>query len=171
MKPAQATRTVVRFARDLTMRDVGSGNLILMGSKQSNPWVQLFEPKMNYRFEYQSASHNIFIVNRAPQRGEEAEYRPSALDATSRVIYGAVAFLPNLNQGGSVLILQGTSMSGSEVALDFLDKPSLFHDLARRLGASGAGPLPYFEALIRTQSVNGVAAESSIAACRVIGKD
>jgi hypothetical protein len=171
MKAAQATRTVVRFARDLTMRDVGSGNLILMGSKQSNPWVQLFEPKLRYRFEYQSASHNIFIVNRAPQKGEETEYRPSALDATSRVIYGAIAFLPNLNQGGNVLILQGTSMSGSEVALDFLDKPSLFRDLARRLGPTGDGSLPYFEALIRTQSVNGVAAESSIAACRVVGKE
>jgi hypothetical protein len=171
MKPAQSTRTVVRFARDLTMRDVGSGNLILMGSKQSNPWVQLFEPKLNYRFEYQSASHNIFVVNRALQRGEEAEYRPSALDATSRVIYGAIAFLPNLNQGGNVLILQGTSMSGSEVALDFLDKPSLFQDLERRVGKGHDGALPYFEALIRTQSVNGVAAESSIAACRVIGKE
>jgi hypothetical protein len=168
MKAAQSTRTVVRFARDLTMRDVGSGNLILMGSKQSNPWVQLFEPKLNYRFEYQNASHAIFIVNRAPQKGEEAEYRPSALDATSRVIYGAIAFVPNLNRGGNVLILQGTSMSGSEVAMEFLDNPALFHDLARRVGPGRDGSLPYFEALIRTQSVNGVAAESSIAACRVI---
>jgi hypothetical protein len=159
---------VVRFARDLTMRDIGSGNLVLMGSKQSNPWVLLFENKLNYRFEYQSASHNIFIVNRTPQKGEEAEYRPSALDATSRVIYGAIAFLPNLSRGSDVLILQGTSMSASESALEFLDNPSLFHDLMRRLNAGRDGTVPYFEALIRTQSVNGVAAESSIAACRVI---
>jgi hypothetical protein len=170
MKAAQSTRTVVRFARDLTMRDVSLGNLVLMGSKQSNPWVLLFEPKLNYRFEYQSASHNIFIVNRAPQNGEQTEYKPSALDATSRVIYGVIAFLPNLNRGSNVLIFQGTSMSGSEVALDVLDNPALFHDLLQRLGPNQDGTLPYFEALIQAQSVNGVAAESSIVACRVIAE-
>jgi len=43
VKHAQSTRTVVRFARDMTMRDVQAGNLILLGSKQSNPWDRLFE--------------------------------------------------------------------------------------------------------------------------------
>jgi hypothetical protein len=167
LKAAQSTRTVVRFARDMTMRDIGAGNLILLGSKQSNPWVLLYENKLNYRFEYQSASHSIYVVNRAPRKGEDAEYRPSALDATSRVIYGAIALVPNINHGGNVLIMQGTSMSGPEVALEFLDSPALYRDLVRKLGARD-GAVPYFEALIRTQSVNGVAAESSIAAARMI---
>ena len=39
--------------------------LLLPGSKQSNPWVSLFEAKLNFGFEYQIAGHNIFIVNRA----------------------------------------------------------------------------------------------------------
>ena len=158
------------FARDLTMRDVSSGNLILLGSKQSNPWVLLFETKLNFRFEYDSASHSVFIVNRSPQKGEESEYHPSALDATSRLIYGAIAFLPSLNRESNVLILQGTSMGGTEGALELLGNPALSQDLIRHVTGRSPrdGPLPYFEALIRTQTVNGVAGDSSITAFRLI---
>jgi hypothetical protein len=170
LKQAQSTRTVVRFARDLSMRDIGSGNLILLGSKQSNPWVQLYEPKLNFRFEFNSATHGVFIVNRSPQKGEERQYDPSALDATTRVIYGSVAFLPNLNRENNVLILQGTSMGATEVALELLGNESQFSDLVRRITgrATRDGPPPHFEALFRTQSINGVAAESSLAAYRLI---
>jgi hypothetical protein len=169
LKQAQATHTQVRFARDLTMRDVASGNLILVGSKQSNPWVLLFENKLNFRFDFESASHRVFIVNASPQKGEDREYRPSALDATSRIIYGGIAFVPNIHRDGNVLILQGTSMGATEVALDVLANPALFQDLIRRVGRPfREGQTPYFEALIRTQTINGVAGEWSIAGFRVI---
>ena len=169
VEQARSTHTVVRFARDMTMRDVGTGNLILLGSKQSNPWGLLFESKLNFRFEYQGAAHKVYISNRAPKPGEEAEYQASALDSLSRVIYGGIAFLPNLNRGSNVLILQGTSMAGLEVAMEVLDNPALFLDLARRVSAGQKdGDLPYFEALIRTRTLNGVAGESSIVGWRVV---
>jgi hypothetical protein len=167
VKQAQSSRTVVRFGRDMTMRDVGPGNLILLGSKQSNPWVLLFEDKLNFHFEYQSAVHNIFIANRAPQPGEEREYRPSALDELSRVIYGEIAFLPNLNGGSNVLLIEGTSMAASEMALEIADNPALFRGLLQRLQLKN-GELPYFEALFRTRTVNGVAGESEIVATRTL---
>jgi hypothetical protein len=171
VKQAQSTHTVVRFARDMTMREVGAGNLILLGSKQSTPWDSLFESKLNFRFEYQYAEHKVYILNRAPQSGEEAEYQPSALDALSRVIYGGIAFLPNVDQQSNVLILQGTSMAGPEAALEILDNPALFRDLVRRVSAGRRdGELPYFEALIRTRTLNGVANESAIIASRVLGE-
>jgi len=171
LKQAQSTRTLIRFARDMTMRDVGAGNLILLGSKQSNPWVSLFESKLNFRFDYQNLGHRVYIVNRAPQPGEEAEYWPSALDALSREIYGGIAFLPNVNRESNVLILQGTSMAGPEVALEVLDNPALLRDLVRRVGTGRReGELPYFEALIRTRTLNGVASESAIIASRVLGE-
>jgi len=126
---------------------------------------------LNFRFEYQGADHRINIVNRSPRAGERALYEPSALDALSREIYGGIAFLPNLNGGGNVLILQGTSMAGTEIALDVVDNPPLFQDLARRVSTGRRpGELPYFEALIRTRTLNGVAGESSIVASRVLGE-
>uniref|UniRef100_Q027J0 Uncharacterized protein n=1 Tax=Solibacter usitatus (strain Ellin6076) TaxID=234267 RepID=Q027J0_SOLUE len=171
VKESHLTHTLVRFARDMTMRDIGSGNLILVGSKQSNPWVQLFEAKLTFQFEYQNAGHMVFIRNRSPQAGEEAAYHPSSLDEQSRVIYGGIAFLPNLNRGGNVLIIQGTSMGGSEIGLEVLDNPALFRDLLRRVAAARrAGEIPYFEALIRTRTMNGVAGESTIVASRVLGE-
>lgn len=170
VKQAQSTATVVRFARDLTMRDIGAGNLILVGSKQSNPWVSLFEDKLNFRFEYEHAGHNVVISNRKPSPGEEAEYRPSALDALSRVIYGGIAFVPNLNRAGNVLLLQGTSMGGAEVALEILANPELFRDLRRHLTTGKDRDLPYFEAIIRTRTVNGIAGESEILVSRVLSE-
>ncbi len=170
-KQAQGTRTVVRFARDLTMRDVEAGNLVLLGSKQSNPWDWLFENKLNFQFEFQNAEHKVYIRNRAPRPGEEAQYQPSALDALSRVIYGGIAFLPNVDRQSNVLILQGTSMAAPEAALEILDNPSLFRELVRRIGGSRKdGELPYFEAVIRTRTLDGVAGESAVIASRVLGE-
>jgi hypothetical protein len=81
-------------------------------------------------------------------------------------------FLPNVNRESNILILQGTSMAGLEIALQVLDNPALFRDLVRRLGAGGRrdGELPYFEALIGARTLNGVAGESAIVACRVIAE-
>jgi hypothetical protein len=168
LKQAQATPTTVRFARDLTMRDLAAGNVVLLGSKQSNPWVRLFENKLNFRFEYQAAEHNINIRNVAPRPGEQTEYRPSPLDATTRDIYGEMALLPNVNGEASVLILQGTSMAATEACLDIAANGPLFRELLRRVQAGRPGPdLPYFEALIRTRTTSGVAGETSIVAVRV----
>lgn len=36
------------------------------------------------------------------------------------IVYGVVAFLPNSNRRGNVLILEGTSMLGTESAWDFV---------------------------------------------------
>jgi hypothetical protein len=169
LKQSQSAHTVVRFARDLTMRDVGAGNIVLIGSKQSNPWVLLFEPKLNFRFEYQVTNHSVFIANHVPRPGEPAEYRPSPLDEQSREIYGGIAFLPNLNRGSNVLILQGTSMAASEAALEILDNPAFFRDLIQRVRPGGrGGDIPYFEAIIRARTLNGVAAGSTIVASRVL---
>jgi hypothetical protein len=167
IKAAQSTRLAVRFARDLTMRDIEAGNVILIGSRQSNPWVYLFEPKMDFRFVYQPASHQIFVENRAPRPGEEAVYRPGPLESPSRDTYGGIALVPNLHRGSSVLLVQGTAMAASEVALEMVDNPALFRELMRCLGSGkSASGLPYFEALIRTRTVNGVSGETSVIACR-----
>ncbi len=62
-------------------------------------------------------------------------------------------------------------MAGLEVALDVLDSPALFGDLVRRVSSGRRDrELPYFEALIRTRTLNGVAGESSIVGCRILSE-
>jgi hypothetical protein len=41
-------QVVVRSARDLSLREIGEGNFVLVGSPASNPWVSLFESKLNF---------------------------------------------------------------------------------------------------------------------------
>ena len=43
--------------------------MILIGSKQSNPWDLLFENKLNFRFEYRPEEHSVFIQNRVSTLG------------------------------------------------------------------------------------------------------
>jgi len=43
-------RTQFRFAPDIRMDDIKQGNLVLLGTYESTPWVQLFEPSMNFYF-------------------------------------------------------------------------------------------------------------------------
>jgi hypothetical protein len=48
-----------------------------------------------------------------------------ALDDPQRKVYGLVAYLPNLAGDGNVLVLEGTSMSGTEGVRDFaMDDPN-----------------------------------------------
>jgi hypothetical protein len=43
-------RMMVRYARDLRMDDLRTGNAILMGSDESNPWVELFSSSTPFLF-------------------------------------------------------------------------------------------------------------------------
>jgi hypothetical protein len=46
-------RLKVRYAREITLDDLKQSNVILLGSFHANPWVELFQKDMNFRFEPQ----------------------------------------------------------------------------------------------------------------------
>lgn len=43
-------RMMIRYARDLRINDLRSGNAILIGADESNPWIELFQQQMPFRF-------------------------------------------------------------------------------------------------------------------------
>jgi hypothetical protein len=49
-------RMVIRYARDLRMDDLRTGNAVLIGSVEANPWIQLFESQMNFRYSINAGS-------------------------------------------------------------------------------------------------------------------
>jgi len=64
-----------------------------------------------------------------------------------------------------VLILEGTSMAGTESAADFVfENGRLLPFLEKIRNPNGA--LPYFELLLQSNNVNGTASESEIIAYR-----
>jgi hypothetical protein len=157
---------VLRVARDVTMADFRTTSLVVVGSKRSNPWVELFEPKLDFSIEYDEQRGQPFVRNRAPRAGELPIY-PSPGDISAvHGTYGIIAFLPNLTHTGSVLILAGATMAGTEAAGELVLSPVLLRKLTERLGREH--PLPYFEVLIKAGRLAGASGAVEIVVHRVL---
>jgi hypothetical protein len=139
----------VHFARDFAPEDLRTSNVILSGSKRSNPWVQLFEDDLNFRFDHDEARGYAVIVNRHPRPGEQERYLTSVGSPTLES-YGVVAFVPNLGDTGNVLIIAGGGMNATEAAGEFVTHDELLDPFLRRAGWKPGQPVPYFEVLLET---------------------
>jgi hypothetical protein len=155
------------FARDLRPSEADSSNLILIGSKEADPWVSLIEPSMNFVLAADKKWGFAFI-NRHPQNGEQAEYTPQEASGGigAPAVYGDVAYLPNPNGKGMVLVLGGLWMSGTQSAENFVLDGTRFSDWLQSI-ANPDGTIPSFEVLISTRSLESSATDSSIIAKRV----
>jgi len=154
----------VEYARDVQLDQLKQGNVILSGARGANPWLELYEPEMNFIGSNDGVHHSYSFINRHPLPGEAPEYSASEADPRQRVL-GVLAFMPNLDGNGNALIVEGNSMAGTEAISDFLfDDAALlpFLDKLRKPG----GALPHFEVLIESNSINGSAGPFRILACR-----
>jgi hypothetical protein len=157
-------RIQVRYARDVHPNDLKGGPVILLGAQEGTPWVELFEEHMNFVFLHDHAKHSFVVLNRSPRDGEMARYESDHRDP-QHTVYGLIALQPNLEGSGQILILEGTSMAGTESAADFVfDDARLLPFLDRIKMRNGA--LPYFELLLQSNSMNGSASQSEILAYR-----
>jgi hypothetical protein len=132
-------------------------NVILLGGPLSNPWVQLFEDRMNFT-EGLYSDHFSPVTNHAPAIGEPPVYIP-----TDTVQYSVVAYLPNTGHNGKILLVQGTSSEATEAGADFLLSEEQLSGLLRRLHSK---EFPYFEVLLKTSQVTGTPLTTTIEAYR-----
>ncbi|WP_334266991.1 hypothetical protein [Edaphobacter sp. HDX4] len=161
---SNSDRLQFRYARDLRPNDLKEGSMILIGSTYSNPWVEIFDTNMNFTFQDNSSQQISSIINRSPRPGERHQYDFNKLDA-SQTIYGVVALRPNLRGSGKVLLLEGTSMAGTEAAADFVfDDAHLLPFLAKIRNQDGS--IPYFEVLLQSSNMDGSASRLAILAYR-----
>ena len=154
-----------RYARDLRMEDLKQGNAILLGSSESNPWVQLYEPSLNFHFEDDLLHDKAQMVNRNPLPGEAAHYDSTPQDAAP-TIYGIVAYRPNLQTSGHVLILEGQTMAGTQTAADFIFDDAYLLPFLKKIRKAD-GSVPYFEVLLRSRSLGGQSSRLEVIAYRV----
>jgi hypothetical protein len=161
-----------RYARDMTAGELRTGNAVLMGSRRSNPWVGLFEPRMNFILTMNNDTGAPNFHNKAPQQGESADYTiPSRFDSAGAekhqmVSYAVAALLPNLAGTGFVLIVEGLSMEGTAAVGDVLTHADKLAILLRRLGHKAGTPVKPFEALMKLTSVPGGFAYPEVIAAR-----
>jgi hypothetical protein len=157
-------RPLVRYARDVRPNDFKQGNAILIGTAEATPWVELFEPNMNFYFLDDREKHVFSVFNRSP-KGTEAKQWDSVYSDPQHRVYAVVAYLPNLSGQGNALILEGTSMAGTESAWDFVADESQLLPFLNRI-RNPDGSLPHFEVVLGTNNINGSAGKNIILAWR-----
>jgi len=159
-------QTSIRYARHLNIRDFKTENFILIGSRLGIPWVSLFEPQLNFVLEEDRSTHRFHFRNKKPRPGESATYVPTE-DAGTQETYADIAFLPNLENTGSILILSGITMEASEAAGEMVTGSGFTKELERLLGSREVKD-QYFEILLKTRAVAGTARSSQVVTHRMI---
>jgi hypothetical protein len=150
----------IRYARDISVNDLKISNVILSGSQDANPWIELFEPQMNFILRNDLPHGVRAFMNRKPQTGEQNVYVCDQLE------YGVLAFLPNLSNTGNALIVEGTSVAGTEAISDFLFTDGSLDPFLKKIERKD-GSIPHFEILLESRSVSGSASRSQILTYRL----
>lgn len=155
----------VKYARDVHINDLKKGNVILSGSQEADPWLDLYEPGMNFVGEIDPHQGDYRLRNRKPLPGELAEYDTVPGDPGKRV-FGILAFLSNLDGDGNALIVEGSNMAGTEAISDFLFDDSVLLPFLAEIQKKD-GTLPHFEVVVESTSINGSAGPIHIVAYRI----
>ena len=156
----------VRYARDVRPNDLKSGNTILFGASEANPWVELYERNMDFVFRNDYKANVFSVINRSPKNGEPQQW-DSVWNDPQRRVYCLIAYIPNLASNGNALIIEGTSMSGTEGAWDFVSDDAQLLPFLKRIQRPD-GSIPHFELLLGNQNMNASAVQSRLLAWRVI---
>ncbi len=159
-------RVSVIFARDFHARLLKSDDVILFGSRRANPWVELIEEQLNFRFAFDRASGAAVIENRAPRPGEQAQYRAARGSGIGAASYCLIACVPNLSRTGSILVLAGTEMEGTEAGGEFITSERWLTHLRDRLQPASADTFPYFEVLLKNSKVGGTSPRFEVVSLR-----
>ena len=156
----------IRYARDVRPNDLKSGNAILFGASEANPWVELYERNLNFVFHNDYQANVFSVMNRAPKNGEPKQW-DSVWNDPQRRVYCLIAYVPSLAGNGNALIIEGTSMSGTEGAWDFVSDDTKLLPFLKTIQHPD-GSIPHFELLLGNQNMNASAVQSRVLAWRVI---
>jgi hypothetical protein len=142
---------IPQFARDFSFRQMKAGNVILLGNRQSNPWIQPFEPNLSIHWVFDPALHSYYPRDMTGSESSRDRYRTASTAGIVHEGYATVSFLPNLNGTGNVLILSATGGSAMGAALNFLSDENSMRQLRQKLPQDRAGNYPYFDVLLQTE--------------------
>jgi hypothetical protein len=152
----------VVIARDITAAQVTAHNTILLGSRRANPWVNLFEDKLNFRTGFEETPRMAYFTNQSPKPGEEPEYR----GRFGSLGYCRVASLPNPKGAGNVMLITGTDVGSTDAGGEFVTHEKWIRLLREGLGLRDSEPLPHFEVLLRGPVVNNSVPQFQLVAAR-----
>jgi hypothetical protein len=166
------TQVLVRYPRDLRMRDLDHNNFVFIGSPGSNPWVTLQQDRLNFRETEGVVGNSAKVfLNKNPLPGEQSQYEGLRWTGTMGEDYATISLLPNATHDGSVLVLQGLQQEGTEAAGRFLadeENQRLLMSALHISAEQSRGQNIWFEALIRSRTVSGAPNTTTLVAVRRI---
>jgi hypothetical protein len=154
----------VILARDAAAGHFESRNVIVSGPRRGNPWLELFEPHLNFVTRFDEATKRVWFENRAPQAGEAATY---SVEWGKRG-YCRVAYLRNQSGSGTILLVSGSDLGSTEAGALFITTESWIGELRTRLGLKNGEPFPQFEVLLGCALVTGRATGPELLAHRIL---
>jgi hypothetical protein len=160
---------LIRFARDLNIRDLKSRNSILLGSSRSNPWVGLLDPKRRFLIEYDTKLRRAFLRDTSPESGKPSIYMCEKAGEGPYESYGIIAAIPNLDGTGHAILIAGTNMQGTEAAGEFVTNPVKLDAFLRKIHWASDRPLPVFELVLKLVTMGGSSTASQIFAYEARG--
>lgn len=142
-----------RDTRHVTWADIGSSNLILIGSSRSNPYLDSLQGAGNFILQKDC------ITNVEPRGEEDPEYRSiRRSDGKLETIteYGLVTRRPGLCNGCTVTMISSNHGRAIEGTANFLSDESHMSQLFQKLGLTDdSAPLPEsFQLLLRIELVD-----------------
>lgn len=161
---ANPDRCVVRAARSLTVEDLKDANIVFIGSIYSIPWIEALQNNLNFRFIYKPRENRRWIENRNPAAGETATYATDK-NGLSAKTYSVLAFIPNLNKSGHILLVQGLDGSGTEAAMTTLTRDGGLSDALKKM-QNPDGTIGSFEVLLESISLNSRTTSIRVVAAR-----
>lgn len=153
-----------KYARDVRVGDLKGRNIILLGARQSNPWVGLFEAGATFRLDDDESTAGLRIVNLKPQPGEQTIIDRSPAEM-SKEIYGIITYHRNSDGPGTTLLVAGMSVAGTEAAADFLLDDARLVPWLRKAEANGE--IRDFDVLLRGPNLGGAAPRAEVIAFHV----
>jgi hypothetical protein len=157
--------TDIVSARDFGVSYLYSHDVILLGSRRANPWMEFFENQLNFRSGFDETGPRSYFQNHAPQPGELATY-PVTWGSLG---YCRVVHLPDPTRNGTVLLISGTAMVDTEAGGAFVSSNAWIRTLRSTLQMAPQDRFPYFEVLLKVEYMaHNAAPRFSIAAHRII---
>lgn len=156
----------IRYARDVAVADTHDNNLILVGAESFNPWVKLYQAKMDFVSSWNFSTDLYSIENRSPKPGEQERYSYDRRSPQRQNPITHIAFLDNSQGQGHVLIVEGTSMGTTYGAVNFLTHEQLWGPVIKA-ATDSAGHLHYFEVLLSSDFVRGGVSNTQVIALHV----
>lgn len=159
-----------RVAREVQLSDLyTNNNFIFLGSPVSNPWVNLFNNQLDFRFfDRGGADQHEMIVNAHPRGREASTYIPTALHGVTGQTYAIIAFVPSLDHLGQVLLLAGADGEGTEAAGKFVVDLQLLSATLQKCGISPTEPLRHFELLLGLNTIANSPTSIDVVACHIL---